>query len=61
MPQASGRLNDPDHWRNRAEEARVIAEQMIDPEAREFMLGVADHYEEFAERAERRRIARDSR
>jgi hypothetical protein len=30
-------INDPDHWRSRAEEARCIAETMADPEARRMM------------------------
>ena len=29
-----GLLNDPEGWRNRATEARAIAEQMKDPQAR---------------------------
>ena len=51
-------LNDPEHWRSRAEEARAIAEQMIDRDASEMMLKVAEQYEDLARRAERRRLAK---
>jgi len=50
-----GRLmNDAAHWRARAEEARVHAEQICDPEARRMMLEIAAGYERIAERAEQR-------
>jgi hypothetical protein len=52
------RLNDPEYWRGRAEEARTIGERMIDGEARESMLRVAEQYEELGRKAERRRIAK---
>ena len=47
-------INDPKHWRERAEEARVHAEQMADPEAKQTMLKIAEDYEKLAERAEQR-------
>jgi hypothetical protein len=52
-------FDDPAHWRQRAEEARVLAEQMSDAASREMMLGIAKDYERLAERAEQR--ARDER
>lgn len=57
-------LNDPEHWRDRAEEARLRAEQLGDPEARRMMLEIAAGYERIAERAEQRlrdsgRLVRD--
>ena len=45
------KLRDPEHWRSRAEEARVHAEQMSDPAGRLTMLEIADHYEHLARRA----------
>ena len=42
---------DPEHWRERAEEARHLAEQMSDPVAREMMLRIAEDYERIAEHA----------
>ena len=36
------------HWRNRAEEARLLAETMSDTEARQTMLAIADLYEKMA-------------
>jgi hypothetical protein len=47
-------INDPAHWRQRAEEARVHAEQMTDPESRRMMLNIAEDYEKLAKRAEER-------
>jgi hypothetical protein len=47
-------INDPGHWRRRAEEARTIAEQMNDPHSKEAMLRIAKDYERLAERAEQR-------
>ena len=42
---------DATHWRQRAEETRVYAEQMKDRDARARMLRVAERYELFAKRA----------
>jgi hypothetical protein len=47
-------LNDPKHWRGRAEEARMHAERIHDPEARRMMLVIAASYDRIAERAEER-------
>ena len=47
-------INDPAHWRQRAEEARTIAEQMSDLNSKDAMLRIAKDYERLAERAERR-------
>jgi hypothetical protein len=35
-------LDDPEHWQERAEEARSIAEQLSDPESRRMMLRIAE-------------------
>jgi hypothetical protein len=47
-------FDDQKHWRQRAEEARVLAEQMSDAASREMMLGIAKDYERLAVRAEQR-------
>ena len=46
--------DDPAHWRQRADEARAMAEQMTDRDARQMMLGIAEDYEKLAKRAEER-------
>jgi hypothetical protein len=46
--------NEPAVWRERAEEARILAEELRDPDARRTMFGIADVYERMAERAEDR-------
>jgi len=50
---------DAKHWRARAEEARVHAEQMDDLVARGTMLKIAEEYEKLAQRAEARESAKE--
>jgi len=47
-------LNDPEHWRARAEETRTTAETVNDPVAKASLHKVADEYEELARQAEQR-------
>jgi hypothetical protein len=47
-------INDPKHWRERAEGARTVADELIDSEARRMMLRIAEDYEELARRDEER-------
>jgi hypothetical protein len=42
MRMALRSINDPKHWRERAEEARALANQMNDKEAHQLMLGTCD-------------------
>jgi DNA mismatch repair ATPase MutS len=51
-------INDPKHWRRRAKEARALAEQIADPEAKRTMLKNADDYERLAQRAQERAAGR---
>ena len=44
-PPDPAKINDPDHWRERAEQAYAMANAMGDREAREAMLKVAEQYE----------------
>jgi hypothetical protein len=53
-------LNNEKHWRDRAEEARLNAEQMTDLTAKKLMLGVADSYDQLAKRAAVRNGRRES-
>jgi hypothetical protein len=50
-------LNDPAHWRRRAQEARSIADQLDDLAAKKTMLEVAQHYEQIAAIADKRAVA----
>jgi hypothetical protein len=45
-------FDNPNHWRKRAQEARVLAEKISDPIARQSMSRTAEHYEWLAEHAE---------
>jgi hypothetical protein len=49
-------LNNVEHWRDRAEEARVHAEQLTATDARQMMLEIAKSYDKLAERAAERRL-----
>jgi cell division protease FtsH len=48
-------VDDPAHWRGRAGEARVAADQLADPESQRQMLEIAERYEYLAQRPEERR------
>jgi hypothetical protein len=45
-------FDNPKHWRDRAEEARAVADQLTDLEAKRMMLVIAADYAKLAERAE---------
>ena len=52
-------LDTSEHWRTRAEQARVVAQQLGDLVARTMMLKIADSYEDLAARAEMRQAEKD--
>jgi hypothetical protein len=54
-------LEDPAHWRFRAEEARGMAEHIADPKSKQMMLDVAADYERLAKRAEERKSSPQSK
>lgn len=54
-----GILSDSQHWFQRAEETRTLAEAMNDPECRRRMLAIADEYESIARQAEKRTLLRE--
>jgi hypothetical protein len=45
------------YWRSRAEEARGVADQLIAPEGKRVMLGIAEGYDKLAEDAEQQIVA----
>ena len=47
-------FNGPEHWRQRAEEARRMADLMSDIPSKEAMLRIAEDYKHLAEWAEER-------
>jgi hypothetical protein len=49
-------LDDPEHWRQRAKEARSVAEQLTDPTSKAAMLRIAADYERIAEQAQVRAV-----
>ena len=44
-------LNNPAHWQLRAEETRLLAAQLLDPESKATILNIAEEYERLARRA----------
>jgi hypothetical protein len=48
---ATSFINDPEHWHNRAEEARALGDQMNDEASKQTMLRIAADYERLVERA----------
>jgi hypothetical protein len=45
-------LENPDHWRKRADEVLALAELLTDPAERAMMLDIVAGYEKLARRAE---------
>jgi predicted Rossmann-fold nucleotide-binding protein len=57
MPKAP--INDPMHWRERAEAARTLADELTSPDSKRRMLRFAEDFEELARHAEQRLARHD--
>jgi hypothetical protein len=51
-------FDTPEQWRSHAKEARALAKQMRDPEAKIAMLRVAESYDTIAKRTEAKLAAK---
>jgi hypothetical protein len=51
-------FNDPERWHQRAEQARVLAEQMRDETTKKMMLRMAEDYDDLAVTAAIRSIVK---
>ena len=47
-------INDPEHWRQRAEQMRALAQEIGDAQTQQTMLQLARDYERLAQRAVQR-------
>jgi hypothetical protein len=47
-------VDDPKHWRDRADEIRALADDIVDPAAKDILLRIGEDYEKLAQRAEER-------
>jgi hypothetical protein len=47
-------LDTPEHWQERAETARIAAEQLSDPASRKMMSRIAADYDRLAKHARQR-------
>jgi hypothetical protein len=54
MGMTSDLLTNPQYWRDRAEEIRVLAERYIQPETKRMLENIVTDYERLARRAEER-------
>ena len=54
-------IHNPEHWRERAKQARNLADLMSDPQSKQKMLTIAKDYDRLADRAaERNRPSQSS-
>ena len=61
MPIALQHFNGPEQWHQRAEEARVLAEQTGNERTKKLMLRIADDYDDLAFNAATRSIGETKR
>ena len=59
MPIHSSPVNDPAYWRQRAEEARALADQLDEPVTKQIVLTIAEGYEQVAALAAARLLAHE--
>ena len=61
MPIAPQHINGPERWHQRAEKARVLAEQTSNKRTKKLMLRIADDYDGLAVNAATRSIGETKR
>ena len=61
MPIAPQYFNGPEQWHQRAEEARVLAEQTSNERTKKLMLRIADDYDDLVVNAATRSIGQTKR
>jgi hypothetical protein len=58
---ASSLQDDPKRWRQLAQDARVAADRLGDPDAKRTMLEIAEGYEQLASLAEKKMASKSNR
>jgi hypothetical protein len=51
-------LDNPQHWRKRAQEVRALVDQIDDPDTKRALLEIAGRYERLAQKAALRQLPR---
>jgi hypothetical protein len=50
----AGHFNDPEYWQQKADEARAVARQLLNPDSKEMLMRIAVAYDRLTEQARAR-------